>query len=61
MTHSPIRNLYYEAKPFVCVGLGLYAVSLHYTGGFGKVASLVLIGCSVAIIYMRARYRGLIR
>jgi hypothetical protein len=61
MDHSPIRNLYYEAKPFMVSGLGLYATTIHYMGAFGKIASLVLIACGFSILYMRGRYRGLIR
>lgn len=58
---SNLRNIYYEAKPFICAGFGLYATSLHTLGGLGKMAGLVLVGCGIAILYMRARYRGLIR
>ncbi|MGE0762343.1 MAG: hypothetical protein AB7N80_03595 [Bdellovibrionales bacterium] len=56
-----LSSFYYEGKPFICAAFGLYAVSLHAAGPVAKVAGVVLLGCSIAIIYMRARYRGLIR
>ena len=55
-----MSSFLYEAKPFACLAFSAYAASLQYIGGFGKAAALILITCSVAIVYMRARHRGLI-
>jgi hypothetical protein len=56
-----VRNLGYEAKPFLVGVAGLYALSLHHLGTFPKLGGLVLLICGAAILYMRAKYRGLIR
>ena len=56
-----VRNLYYETKPLIIAAAGLYTLSLHALGPIGKMAGFILLSCGIAIIYMRARYRGLIR
>jgi hypothetical protein len=58
LKHTPLRIVYYEGKPFVCALAGAYFMA---QAGLGKYAGLVLFGCGVSILYMRARYRGLIR
>lgn len=61
MGHSPLQKFFYEAKPFMVAGLGLYASTFQYMGTVGKLASMILLACGISILYMRARYRGLIR
>lgn len=51
----------YEGKPFVCTAFGIYALSMTGAGPLVKIAGLVLLCCAGFIMYMRARYRGLIR
>ena len=61
MENLNLRNLYYEAKPLVLAAAGLYTLSLHSLGPIGKMAGFILLSCGIAIIYMRACHRGLIR
>lgn len=61
MLRLSFRSAYYEFKPYILGLLGLYGLSLGHTVYFAKFAGLTLISCSILILYMRARYRGLIR
>lgn len=59
--HSFSRLLIYEVKPFAVAGLAIYVSKMRELGAYGKCATLILLGCSVAIVYMRARSRGAIK
>lgn len=61
MLRLSFRNIYYEFKPYILSALGLYGLSLGHSSYLAKFAGLTLISLSILIIYMRARYRGLIR
>lgn len=58
---SAVRDLYYEAKPFLVAAAGIWAASLNGFAGLQKLAAFVLVLSALAIFYMRARYRGIIR
>lgn len=61
MDNLNVKNLVYELKPVAVAAMGLYTMSIQSIGPVGKLAGLILLGCGIAIVYMRARYRGLIR
>ena len=58
---TSLESFYYEFKPYIIVLLGVYGLSLGHHSYTAKFAGLTLLACSGAILYMRARYRGLIR
>ncbi len=58
---SSVRDLYYEAKPFLVATAGIWAASLNGFAGLQKLAAFVLVLSAFSIFYMRARYRGIIR
>ena len=61
MERPTIKSFVYEVKPFFLASIGIYAMAQHHSPMVGKLASLLLVGCAVSILYMRARYRGLLR
>ena len=52
----------YELKPFLCLAVAAYLFQSQYMqmGGapFAKVSAIILMFCSIMILYMRGHYRG---
>ena len=48
----------YESKPYACLALAVYDLSLYHDSALGKDSGWLLMACTLAIIYKRGQNRG---
>jgi hypothetical protein len=56
-----LEKTFYEARPFIYLGLGIYALAGPYSSPVAFWSGLLLMGSAGFILRLRARWRGYLR
>jgi hypothetical protein len=56
-----LEKLFYELKPFLCLGGGCYLLKGHDLLLLGRLGATLLLLSGLFILFERARYRGYLK
>lgn len=56
-----LEKLFYELKPFLCMGGAAYLLREMDLMKSGQLAAMLLFGCGLFILVERLRYRGYLK